>query len=225
MFGKNKILKPENHDGTNLDVQEIFPTIQGEGPYVGYPSVFIRLGGCNLACSFCDTEFDSYKNISLAAIISKVEELSKNQQGKLVRKLIVITGGEPLRQPIERLCEELVARNFLVQIETNGTLFRQLPQEVKIICSPKISNGKYHQIRADLLSRINAFKFIISKNQKDYSRVSEIGQLQFNIPIYVQAMDEYDVAKNQANLEFVQDLCEKEGYLLSMQIHKILDIK
>ena len=42
-------------------IQEIFLTIQGEGPMVGIPSIFIRLGGCNLACKFCDTEFESFK--------------------------------------------------------------------------------------------------------------------------------------------------------------------
>ncbi len=225
MFGKNKILKPENHLGENLAVQEIFPTLQGEGPYVGHPSVFIRLGGCNLACDFCDTEFESYHNFSLTEILSETQKLAKNGAGEIVRKLIVITGGEPLRQPISRLCEELVKLNFLVQIETNGTLFRQLPKEVKIICSPKISHGKYHQIRPDLLSRINAFKFIVSENQQYYSKISEVGQSQFQIPIYVQPMDEYDDAKNQANLEYAIKLCQEGGYLLSLQTHKILKIK
>ena len=127
MFGKNKILKPELHEGLNLDLQEIFPTLQGEGPYAGHPAVFIRLGGCNLACDFCDTEFDSYQNLSLEKIIEETLRLAKNDQKKIIRKLIVITGGEPLRQPIELLCAELVKLNFLVQIETNGTLFRDLP--------------------------------------------------------------------------------------------------
>ena len=214
-------MKPEIHCGENLDVQEIFPTLQGEGPYAGHPSIFIRLGGCNLACDFCDTEFDSYKKISLKKILAEVKKLTKNS----VRKLIVITGGEPFRQPIERLCAELVKLNFLVQIETNGTLFRDLPAEVKIICSPKISNNKYHQIRPDLLPRISAFKFIISKSQKNYSDVAEVGQSKFQIPVYVQPMDEYDEAKNQANLQHAVKLCEERGYFLSLQIHKILGIK
>ncbi len=225
MFGKNKILKAENHDGSKLDVQEIFPTLQGEGPYVGYPSVFVRLGGCNLACDFCDTEFDSYQNYSLENLIKEVLKLAKNNQGRIVRKLVIITGGEPFRQPIERFCEELVKLDFLVQIETNGTLYRELPKEIKIICSPKISNGKYHAIRPDLLLRINAFKFIISENKKDYSQIAEIGQSKFCIPIYVQPMDEYDEVKNQANLKYALKLCNDNGYLLSLQVHKILRIK
>ena len=130
-----------------------------------------------------------------------------------------------MRQPIERLCKELVAREFLVQIETNGTIFRKLPAEVKIICSPKVSNGKYHAIRPDLLSRVNAFKFIISKTHPNYQEIAEVGQEKFNIPIYVQPMDEYDEAKNQANLEHVKNLCKNHGYFLSLQIHKILGVK
>lgn len=225
MFGKNKILKPEIHDGFHLDVQEIFPTFQGEGPYVGYPSVFIRLGGCNLACDFCDTEFDSYQNFSVEEIVEKVLHLAKNSAGDLVRKLVVITGGEPLRQPIEQLCVELVRLDFLVQIETNGTLFRELPKEVKIICSPKITNEKYHQIRPDLLARINAFKFVISKSKKNYSEISEIGQSEFKIPVYLQPMDEQDASKNEENLQLVLELAEKLGHRVSLQIHKILGMR
>ena len=79
MFGKNKILKPENHDGSSLDVQEIFATFQGEGPFVGYPSVFVRLGGCNLACDFCDTEFDSFARKSLDEILAEVLQLARDK--------------------------------------------------------------------------------------------------------------------------------------------------
>lgn len=217
MFGKNKKLKPEIHSGEELDVQEIFPTLQGEGPYVGQPATFIRFGGCNLACEFCDTEFESYKKISLKKILTQAKKLDK--------KLIVITGGEPMRQPIERLCDELVKLGFLVQIETNGTIFRQLNAKVKIICSPKVTNGKYHKIRPDLLSRIDAFKFIISKSNRNYHEVAEVGQSKTNAAIYVQPMDEYDEAKNRANLNHAVSLCEKHGYFLSLQTHKILGIK
>lgn len=224
MFGKNKILKPEIHNGKNLDVQEIFPTLQGEGPYAGTPSVFIRLGGCNLACNFCDTEFDSYKNFSLEKILEKVVALSKNSEGKIVRKLVVITGGEPLRQPIELLCKKLLRLKFEVQIETNGTLFRDLPKKVKIICSPKSVNGKYYKIRPDLLSRITAFKFLLSKTNKNYSEIpSEYEKT--GIEIYAQPIDEYDKKKNSENLKYAMKLCETKGYRLSLQIHKILQIR
>ncbi len=218
MFGKNKILKAEIHDGSSLDVQEIFATFQGEGPYAGYPSVFIRLGGCNLACNFCDTEFDSFQNITVTEILTRVLELAQNQQ-----KLIVITGGEPFRQPIEKLCQELIAKNFLVQIETNGTLFREIPQEVKIICSPKNTDGKYHKIRPDLLARIDAFKFIISDSNENYRDIIDLTQ-GHAIPIYLQPMDEYDAQKNQRNIKRVLELAQKYNARISLQLHKILQI-
>jgi len=251
MFGKNKILKPENHDGLQLAVQEIFATFQGEGPFVGYPSVFVRLGGCNLTCNFCDTEFDSFEKFSLDKILQRVEELAAQNLSEkdlfvqqelkkmniilpqeienwfdLTRKrnLVVITGGEPMRQPIERLCEELLRREFLVQIETNGTIFRNLPKEVKIICSPKISNGKYHKIRADLLEKIDAFKFIISAHQKEYMDVADVGQNQTKASVYLQPMDEYNALKNANNKDLVFKLAKKYGFKVSLQAHKALGI-
>lgn len=220
MFGTNKILKAENGDGLSLKVQEIFATMQGEGPFVGYPSVFVRLGGCNLACDFCDTEFDDFEEIALEKIVAKILELSQNKK----YNLIVITGGEPLRQPITPLCKKLIDEGFLVQIETNGTIFRELPREVKIICSPKITNGKYHAIRPDLLSRIDAFKFIISFGKKEYCDIAEIGQGQTKAAIYLQPMDEYDEAKNLANRLLTLELAKKYGARISLQMHKILQI-
>ncbi len=224
MFGKNKILKPENGDGSSLKVQEIFATFQGEAIYAGWPSVFVRLGGCNLACDFCDTEFDSFEELSIEEIIAKVVNLSRNSQGKTTHKLIVITGGEPLRQPIAPLCQRLVDEGFLVQIETNGTIFRELPREVKIICSPKVANGKYHTIRPDLLSRIDAFKFIISVDKKEYSDIFEVGQSQTDAAVYLQPMDEYDAAKNLANQRLTLKLAEEYGARISLQTHKIWGI-
>jgi len=225
MFGNNKIMAPDFHDGDYLYVQEIFPTIQGEGNFVGYPAVFLRLNGCNLQCSFCDTEFDDLKKISLDNILTEIAKLSQNSSNKRVRNLVVVTGGEPFRQPIEKLCQKLIAQNFLVQIETNGTIFRNISDQVKIICSPKISNGKYYQIRDDLLKRIMSFKFLISAQNHEYSRVDEVGQSRYNIPVYVQPIDEYDEEKNQKNIELAMKISQENGYILSYQLHKILKIK
>ena len=218
MYGDNPIRAPEKGDGATLEVVNIFATLQGEGIYAGHPAIFIRLGGCNLACSFCDTEFEKFQTMSIAEIIAKVEKLTSKQ------KLIVITGGEPLRQPIEKLCQELINLGFKVQIETNGTIYRELPTEVEIICSPK-NNGKgYFPIREDLLKRINAFKFIISADNQNYSGVFEVGQVD-KIPVFVQPMDEKNPAKNHANLQLAAKLAQENGYILSLQLHKILGIE
>lgn len=219
MFGKNPIRPPEKGDGQSLKVVEIFATLQGEGPFVGQPSVFVRLGGCNLACNFCDTEFEQFEEMELASVITQVQALGENK-----RDLVVITGGEPLRQNIAPLCEALLAKGLRVQIETNGTLWRELPEGVNIVCSPKMSEGKYHPLRPDLLARVDALKFIVSEDDNDYRAVGEVGQAGTNIPVYVQPMDAYDPAKNSKNAAHALALAQANGYRLSMQMHKLWGI-
>jgi 7-carboxy-7-deazaguanine synthase len=232
MHGNNPIRPPVSGDGSQLEVKHIFPTLQGEGPYVGHPAVFVRLGGCNLACSFCDTDFEDYAPMALAEIISEVKRLAKvplpnpPPRGEgIVRKLVVITGGEPLRQNIVPLCEALLAEGFKVQIETNGTLYQKLPEAVHIVCSPKNSGGGYFPIRTDLLPRLQALKFIISKSDEKYNHVGEVGQAQFGTPVYVQPMDEYDAVRNAENRAYAMELAQRHGYVLSLQMHKILGIE
>ena len=250
MFGDNPKRGILKGNGDILQVESIFYTLQGEGPYALVPSIFIRLGGCNLACEFCDTEFENFRDYRLDEIISKVNELSfypsklvnsdkfddfglDYQGSSLARKrlvsLVVITGGEPFRQPIEKLCEKLIGDKFTVQIETNGTLYRDLPDETEIICSPKIigSNitGKYAPIREDLLKRLRAIKTLVSKSLIAYNAVPDFGQSKYGIEVYVQPMDQYDANLNKDNLELALEIVRKSGYRLSLQLHKMIGIE
>lgn len=220
MFGDNPIRKPEKGDGTSLLVQNIFATFQGEGPYAGVPAIFLRLGGCNLACSFCDTEFESFDEIPVYEIITKINELAGDNY-----KLVVITGGEPFRQSIEKICDELVSLEYKVQIETNGTLYRDINDKVEIVCSPKNTGNGYKKIRPDLMERVTALKFIISNENKLYNHVQDVGQREYDIPVYVQPMDEYNVDKNLANLNLVKEMAMQNGYHISLQTHKIMGIE
>ena len=225
MLGQNPKRPPQIGDGTKLFVKNIFKTVQGEGPNVGVPAIFIRLGGCNLACNFCDTEFEDYKEIDTEEIVKIAKNLSLNPQKERSVSLIVITGGEPFRQNINTLCATLLRNNFQVQIETNGTLYQDIPKEIEIICSPKISNNKYYRPHNEILPRITAFKFLISTNIKGYGTVPELGQKELNIPVFVQAMDQYDDAINIANENLTVKIAINNGYRLSYQIHKKLRIE
>lgn len=218
MFGDNPQRPPTSGDGLQLEVQNIFPTLQGEGLYAGYSSVFIRLGGCNLACSFCDTEFESYHSMTLESMMSEVMRLADGRE-----PLIVITGGEPMRQPLAPLCEALLAEGFTVQIETNGTLYQPLDARVDIVCSPKAGVQGYGQLRPDILQQLSALKFVISERDARYNHVPDIGQGDA-LPVYVQPMDEYDEVQNARNLTYTAALAQREHYRLSLQLHKIIGI-
>jgi organic radical activating enzyme len=115
--------------------------------------------------------------------------------------------------------------NVRIQIETNGTIFRDIPKTVEIVCSPKNTGRGYFRIREDLLARITAVKFIISKTNLLYQNVSDIGQLDYKIPVYIQPMDEYNDEKNKLNMEYAINLTLEHGYRLSVQMHKYIGVK
>ena len=221
MLGNNPKRKPLFGSGDVLEIKNIFKTIQGEGPYAGNPAVFIRLGGCNLACTFCDTNFESYNSMQLGEIIEQVTYFTKDT----MIKLIVITGGEPFRQPIKALCQKLIDNGYKVQIETNGTLYREIPEEVKIICSPKCNSKGYISVRRDLLARASAIKFLVSTKTKYHNKIVEMGQSEFNVPVFVQPMDEGNAQVNRKNTELAIQIAFEMGARLSLQLHKILEIE
>lgn len=224
MFGTNPIRPPVKGNGERLDIQQIFPTMQGEGPFAGVPAVFVRLGGCNLACAFCDTEFESFSDMEIMDILAEVQRQAQgNTAYSAPTRLVVITGGEPLRQPIRLLCQTLLDAGFDVQIETNGTLWRELPPQVHVICSPKNPGGKsYAPVRGDVLQHAAAVKFIVSAQMPGYGNVPDMGT---DVTVYVQPMDEQDENKNAANLKWAAKLAAEHGYMLSLQTHKIIGVE
>lgn len=110
-------------------IVEIFETLQGEGFNTGMPSIFIRFGKCNLACPWCDTNYNQYETKSLGAIMHTVRGFSA--------KNIIITGGEPTIQPdLEILLNQLKNEGYFIAIETNG--LKPVPMQIDYIAtSPK----------------------------------------------------------------------------------------
>ncbi len=119
-------------------ITEIFKSIQGEGTRAGLPCIFVRLTGCNLRCTWCDTAyaFHGGKKMSVEEVMARVDELAGRCEGmpgaQASVPLVELTGGEPLLQEeIYRLAEKLLAAKYSVMIETSGERFiGELPREV-----------------------------------------------------------------------------------------------
>jgi 7-carboxy-7-deazaguanine synthase len=232
LINTQPIEKSSISNGHTLAVHSIFYTIQGEGPFTGHPAVFVRLAGCNLQCPGCDTDYTSIRNImSIAEIFLEIE--MRAWPGYLKRgRLIVITGGEPFRQNLTELTNLLLSRDFKVQVETNGTLPPSigLSEDVTIVCSPKA--GK---INPKMLHRADCFKYVMAARSVaadglpilalDHTATPcvarPVGVLK---PIYLQPMDEQNSVLNALNLAAVKASCLKFGYILQLQIHKIIEV-
>lgn len=218
-----------------LDVHSIFSTIQGEGPFTGKRAIFVRLAGCNLQCPLCDTDYTSSRKVmtpdQIRIAVSSLINDPDREQGYLV----VITGGEPFRQYIRPLVGELLGWDFRVQIETNGTLYQDLPffDDVTVVCSPKA--GKIHP---KLLPHISAFKYVLHADQKNYNDGLPVRALNhpvklqlarppknFTGAIYLQPVDEQNPEENARHLDSVIESVMKFGHTLQLQTHKIINME
>jgi 7-carboxy-7-deazaguanine synthase len=100
-----------------VKVNEIFFSIQGESSHAGLPFAFIRLTGCNLRCSYCDTEYAFFEGteMSVPEVICQIE--------KFPTRFVLVTGGEPmLQRPVHGLFKELLGRGYTVLLETGGQI-------------------------------------------------------------------------------------------------------
>ncbi len=159
-------------------ITEIFKSIQGEGTRAGLPCIFVRLTGCNLRCTWCDTAyaFHGGKKMSVEEVLARVDEFSGRQelaasQGSV--PLVELTGGEPLLQEeIYPLAEKLLAAGYTVMIETSGERFiGKLPREViKIVdvkCPDSGEPDTFEMRNLEALSENDEVKFVLA-TRRDY---------------------------------------------------------
>lgn len=248
MLNKQSVEKLDKGDGTELDVHSIFYTIQGEGPFAGTPAVFVRLAGCNLQCPFCDTEYtQGRRRMKPNEILRQIDELlsaSRDVTGAGdPTALVVITGGEPFRQQLNPLAQELTDSGLYVQVESNGTLKCNIDpvligrdfsrrEGVYLVISPK--TGKVYPFN-ELYAC--AYKYVIDTingaREEDGLPLKALGHVAnpylarppVGVPIYVQPADMQNEQLNAANRQLAVDVCMKYGYTLQLQIHKLLGME
>lgn len=153
-----------------LQVTEIYKSLQGESTYAGLPCVFVRLTGCNLRCSWCDTEYAFYggKKMESDEVLREVESLSPN------RGLVEFTGGEPMLQErfLVPLMQQLLDAGHTVLVETSGERpLERVPQGVVKIVDVKCPHsGEADTFRLENLGNLrlhDEVKFVIS-DREDY---------------------------------------------------------
>lgn len=231
LLNQQKAEKPVNErSSSDLDIVDLWHTIQGEGPSVGVPAVFIRVAGCNLECPFCDTDYTTGRQlVAPAKLLQGVEAVRHGGT-----ELIVVTGGEPFRQRLAPFVKLALDEGFSVQLETNGTLYLQdLPYEhsnLSVVCAPKA------QINSKLKPHITALKYVVeagcidSQTGLPYTTLGNTVRAADptgcdNAEIFIQPLDEQNERKNKENLEVAIWSCLTFGYRLCVQTHKIIGVK
>lgn len=147
-------------------VNEIFPSIQGEGVYFGERQVFVRFSGCNLSCNYCDTDFNSYREYRPDSLLSRIKSFDGGIHS------VSFTGGEPLLQKdfLKEALRLVKAAGYTTYLETNGTLSRELNEviafvdiiamDVKLPSSASLMRGYWQEHRDFLRIAVKKNVFI-----------------------------------------------------------------
>jgi 7-carboxy-7-deazaguanine synthase len=165
-----------------LRVNEIFYSIQGESLHAGRPCVFVRLTGCNLRCSYCDTTYayEEGENLPVSRILQRVKALSC--------PLVEVTGGEPLAQPASAsLISELLDAGFQVLLETNGSLDiggvdGRCVKIIDVKCPSSGESSRLCERNFLLASPADQFKFVIADRQDFDYAVSMLERIPDTLP-------------------------------------------
>ena len=235
-----------------LMVNEIFYSIQGEGPNAGKPAVFLRLAGCNLKCTWCDTKYTWVTHPVIpvkTGIQSKAGILDSRFRGNDIQDVIkqirqfnckhlVITGGEPLLQQdgLIPLLEKL--KGYYIEIETNGSIPLKIAKYVEQInCSPKLSNSgnKPYTLKIKPTDKKVIYKFVVTgKGSLRYGRDEK--ECSGDLKEIKQFIKKYKIPKNRVWLmpegvdrekiiersKWLVEVCKKEGYNFSPRLHIML---
>ena len=179
--GESGRYKGSKQNATLMFITEIFKSIQGEGTRAGLPCIFVRLTGCNLRCTWCDTAyaFHGGSKMTVDEVMDQVEVLNLRPDGSSAGvTLVELTGGEPLLQEeVYPLAEQLLAVGYAVMIETSGERFiGRLPKEViKIVdvkCPDSGEPDTFDEQNLAELGPQDEVKFVIS-SRADYEFARE----------------------------------------------------
>ncbi len=197
--------------GKQLPVMETFVSVQGEGYHTGTPSFFIRIGGCDVGCHWCDVK-ESW-NPELHPL-TDVDEILNNIPSHI--KTVILTGGEPLNYDLSYLTRKLHEKNLRVHLETSGT--GKLTGSFDWVClSPK----KYLLPKSEIYDAADELKIIVF-NKKDFEFAEEQARkVKPHTKLYLQP--EWSVREKTVPL-IVEYIIRHPRWKLSLQTHKYIGL-
>ena len=199
-------------EGIELPLMEAFLTIQGEGYFAGQPSYFLRIGGCDVGCHWCDVKESWDPDLHP---LTKVDDIIKEITKSSV-KIVVITGGEPLMWNLDYLCKKLKSMNIQIHLETSGAY--PLSGFFDWIClSPKKT-----QLPLDDIQKIADELKVIISNDNDFKwALFQQKNVNSKCKLYLQP----EWSKKEIILPKIIDFVTSNlGWVVSLQTHKYMNI-
>ncbi|WP_372626156.1 7-carboxy-7-deazaguanine synthase QueE [Arsukibacterium sp.] len=218
-------------------VNEIFETIQGEGSFTGVPAVFIRLQGCPVGCSWCDTKhtwaINSDLQVTPKTVMAKTAEteqwtelsaeqlLALFQENGYLAKHVVITGGEPCMYDLNPLCTALHDAGYQTQIETSGTFEILVPSQSWVTVSPKVNMKGGYKVLQSALNRADEIKHPVAMDK----HVVELQQLLEQTDLSKKLIYLQPISQQAKATALAIAYCKKHNWRLSVQVHKYIGIE
>ncbi|NRD73671.1 7-carboxy-7-deazaguanine synthase QueE [Shewanella sp. VB17] len=217
-------------------VNEVFETIQGEGVYTGVPAIFVRLQGCPVGCSWCDTKhtWDLLETnrvepelvIQVDGTIGRWSHLTSDQlihrlkQKAFTASHIVITGGEPCMHDLTVITETLNKAGYSTQIETSGTFTVLCSDETWVTVSPKLKMKAGMAVLPQALYRANEIKHPVATQ----THIEDLDALLTNIDVANKTICLQPISQKKRATELAMRVCIERNWRLSIQTHKYLEI-
>jgi organic radical activating enzyme len=209
---KSEIANLKSENAISLPVMEHFYTLQGEGFHQGKAAYFIRLGGCDVGCVWCDVKdsWDAENHLQVA-----IQSLKLNVE-KTNARIVVITGGEPLMHNLDELTKELQANGIKTHIETSGA--HPLSGSWDWIClSPK----KFKAPLDEIIPKADELKIVVF-NKSDFDWAEKYAALvSQDCKLFLQP--EWDKATQITPL-IIDYIKSNPQWNLSLQIHKYINV-
>ena len=218
-------------------VNEIFQSIQGEGYFTGIPAVFIRLQGCNVGCSWCDTRHTWHVDPTLEVVSEQIldrsttsecwSSMTTEQICNALKRLgysarhVVITGGEPCLYDLRQLSRALIEQGHMVQIETSGSAEILADVACWVTLSPKVNMKSGLPLLDSALHRAQEIKYPVAMEKHIHELDHILARCQKDADKIICLQP---ISQQRRATELAIKTCIQRNWRLSVQLHKYLNV-